>query len=218
MFPVVLEDGRQMCSHCKDHQLTQRDEIKTLFQDTLRFITEGYHISMPKNLHIRFQSSDAIAKEAGSVDGGRILGFYNSRSHQLWLEARGPKIAMQSTLIHELTHAWQFHSAEFMRKLNKVLRKFPRRKRRLIRLLILEGHAVYMEVETMRRLHEDAYADRIHASHMRQNDEYGIGYRWVRDHLLPRSGEGSHMTPYNAMLQLLQDVIDEKVVIKCDDI
>ncbi len=214
MFPVVLADGRQMCLHCKDHQLTQKDEIKTLFTQTVQYITEGYQISLPKNMHIRFQSATAIAKEAGNVDGGRILGFYNSGNHQLWLEARGPKIAMQSTLIHELTHAWQFHNSDFIQRLQKLLQQYPKKERALIRLLILEGHSVYMEVETMRRMHEESYADRIHAAYMQRQDEYGTGYRLVRDYLIEKSGQGSHMTPYHAMIQLLQDLIDGKVVIK----
>lgn len=214
MFPVVLADKRQMCLHCKDHQLTQKDEIKTLFTETVQYITDGYQISLPRNIHVRFQSAAAIAKEAGNVDGGRILGFYNSGNHQLWLEARGPKIAMQSTLIHELTHAWQFHNAEFSQKLQQLLLKYPKRERSLIRLLILEGHSVYMEVETMRRMHEDTYADRIHDAYLQRQDEYGTGYRLVRDYLIEKSALGSHMTPFNAMIQLLQDLIDGKVVIK----
>lgn len=214
MFPVVLADNRKMCLHCKDHQLTQKEEIKTLFTQTVQYITEGYQISLPRNIHVRFQSASAIAKEAGSVDGGRILGFYNSGNHQLWLEARGPKIAMQSTLIHELTHAWQFYNSDFSQKLQKLLQKYPKAERKLIRLLILEGHSVYMEVETMRRMHEESYADRIHASYMQRTDEYGTGYRLVRDYLIEKSGQGSHMTPFVAMTQLLQDLIDGKVVIK----
>ena len=213
MFPIVLGDNRRMCTHCKDHQLTQKDEIKTLFADTLQFFSEGYRITLPKNLHVRFQSAEAIAQEAGTVDGGRILGFYNSRTHQLWLEARGPRIAMQSTLIHELTHAWQFHNPDFSEKLQKVLKKSPRNQRGKIRLLLLEGHAVFMEIETMRRMHEEAYADRIHGAYLQRDDEYGAGYRLVRDYLIQKGALGSHMTPFNAMILLLQDVIDGKVVI-----
>ena len=95
-----------------------------------------------------------------------------------------------------------------------MLRKFPRDQRGKIRLLILEGHAVFMEVETMRRMHEDAYADRIHASYMLREDEYGTGYRLVRDYLIQKCGLGSHITPFSAMILLLQDVIDGKVVIQ----
>ncbi len=213
MFPVELADGRRMCRHCKDHQLSQKDEIKSLFAETIQFLTEGYGIAFPRNLHVRFQSADAIRRATGETSGGRVLGFYNSRNRQLWLEAQGPRISMQSTLIHELTHAWQFHEPEFRDNLQRVLRKYPRKDRDRIRLLILEGHAVFMEVETMRKLREDAYADRVHAASMQRQDEYGIGYRMLRDYILNLGQQGSYMTPYKAMIQLLQDIIDGKVTI-----
>lgn len=213
LFPTRLSDGRQMCGHCKDHQLTQRDEIKSMFKETVRYLKEGYGIALPTNLHIRFQSADAIARATGGCSDGRILGFYNAGSHQLWLEARGPRIAMQSTLIHELTHAWQFHDPEFSRLLPQVLRRFPRKDRNRMRLLLLEGHAVYMEIESMRKMHEDPYADRIHASSMQRNDEYGQGYRLVRGYIADLGDLGSYMTPYKAMIQLLRDILDGKVTI-----
>lgn len=214
MYPVTLSDGRKMCGHCRDHQLTQQEEIRSMYRDTLRYLKDGYGISLPSNLHIRFQSADAIRRAAGGSEDGRILGFYNSSSHMLWLEARGPRIAMQSTLIHELTHAWQYHEAEFIQRLQRVLRKFPRRERNRIRLQLLEGHAVYMEIETMRRMHEDSFADRMHAISMTRQDEYGAGYRMLRDYINDQAQLGSYMTPFKAMIQLLQDILDGKAAIQ----
>ena len=213
MFPVRLADGRRMCAHCKDHQLTQRDEIKSMFVSTVKALTEGYFITLPKNIHVRFQSADAIARATGGVDGGRILGFYNSANHQLWLEARGPRVAMQGTLIHELTHAWQHDDPTFSRSFQKMLRKYPKGKRELIRLLLLEGHAVFMEIEGMRKMHEKAYADRMHEITMLRSDEYGRGYRLVHDYIVEQGEAGSHMTPFKAMTQLVQDILDGKVTI-----
>lgn len=213
MSPKVLGDDRRMCAHCKDHQLSQKDEIKSLFTETLRYMTEGYSISLPGNLHVRFQSADAIRRATGNEPGGRVLGFYNYRSRQLWLEARGPKIAIQSTLIHELTHAWQFHDPDFQRILPRVLRKFPKDKRDEIRLLLLEGHAVFLEVETMRRLNEEAYADRLHTISMQRSDVYGVGYRLLRDYILEKNDLGSHMTPFSSMNQLLDDILNGTVTL-----
>ena len=214
MYPVDLSDGRQMCGHCKDHQLTQQEEIRSMYHDTVRYLKEGYSIALPSNLHIRFQSADAIRRATGGCEDGRILGFYNSGNHMLWLEARGPRIAMQSTLIHELTHAWQHHDPEFSERLQRVLRKYPRRERNRIRLQIQEGHAVYMEIETMRRMHEDAFAERMHDISMVRDDEYGIGYRMLRGYIDDQSQLGSYMTPFKSMIQLLQDILDGKVMIK----
>ena len=215
LVPTELSDGRRMCSHCKDHQLTQKDEIKSMFAETVLYMTEGYDITLPKKIHVQFQSADAIARATGGVDGGRILGFYSHGNRQLWLEARGPRIAMQSTLIHELTHAWQHHDRTFDRTLQRMLRKFPRKKRALVRLLLLEGHAVYMEIHTMRKLHEDEFANRMHAMTMAREDEYGVGYRLVAGYIEDQAALGSHMTPFRAMTQLIQDILEGKVTIEC---
>lgn len=214
LFPTELSDGRCMCSHCKDHQLTQKDEIKSMFLETVLYLTEGYDITLPRKIHVRFQSADAIARATGGVDGGRILGFYNSGNHQLWLEARGPRIAMQSTLIHELTHAWQHHDRAFVQAFQRMLRKFPRNKRALVRLLLLEGHSVYMEIDAMRRMHEDEFADRMHAMSMAREDEYGHGYRLVSGYIGDLMAAGSHMTPYKAMTQLVLDIAEGRVTLE----
>ena len=209
LFTVELEDHRRMCSHCKDHQLTQKDEIKSMFADIYRFMQEGYGINLRKNIHVRFQSASAIAKETGGVTGGRILGFYNFGNHQLWLEARGPRVAMQSTLIHELTHAWQQVNLD----MKQLLNRFPVTERDRLRLLLMEGHAVYVEIETMRKKNEEAYADRLQAITLQRDDEYGQGYRLLYDYIKSKEDEGSHMNPFTAMQQLVQEIIDGKVTI-----
>ena len=93
------------------------------------------------------------------------------------------------------------------------LRKFPKDKRDEIRLLLLEGHAVFLEVETMRRLNEEAYADRLHTISMQRSDVYGVGYRLLRDYILEKNDLGSHMTPFSSMNQLLDDILNGTVTL-----
>ena len=213
MFYTGLGDNRRMCAHCKDHQLTQQDEIKTMFVNTVNFLKDGYQISLPDNIHVRFQSADAIRKATHCEADARILGFYSPGNHQLWLEGRGPRIAMQSTLVHELTHVWQYDDPEFSKTLPRMLRKFPKKKRDLLRLLLLEGHAVFMEIDAMRKLNEQKYADRTRMITMLRNDEYGKGYRLVAPYITDCQAEGSYVTPFVAMRRLVQDIIDGKVTI-----
>ncbi len=208
-FATVLQDGRRMCAHCRDHQLTQRDEIRSLYMETLQFFQTDYHERMRKNIHVRFQSAEAIRRAAGTVDNGRILGFYNHSNHLLMIEARGPRIAIQSTLIHELTHAWQYDQLD-MRQLSK---KLPALRRSELLLMLLEGHAMYTEIETMRSMNETEYTDRMHAITMLREDEYGAGYRMVYEYLENLKAEGSHMNPLAAMRQLVDDIINGKVAL-----
>lgn len=209
LFTIDLQDGRCMCSHCKDHQIQQKDEIKQLFKDTLQLLERDYGIKLRKNIHVRFQSADTIRKATGVMQGGRVLGFYNRGNHQLWIEARGPRICVQSTLIHELTHTWQFDEL----KLKKMYAKLPggKEQKDMLQLMILEGHAVYMEIETMRRLHEYEYAQYMHNFTLMRDDEYGKGYKLIADYLKEKEAEGSHMTPYEAMKKLVNGIIDGTV-------
>ena len=209
LFTIDLQDGRCMCSHCKDHQVQQKDEIKQLFRDTQQLLERDYGIKLRKNIHVRFQSAETIRKATGVMQGGRVLGFYNRANHQLWIEARGPRICVQSTLIHELTHTWQFDEL----KLKKMYAKLPgdRQQKDTLQLMILEGHAVYMEIETMRRLHEYDYANYMEAMTRMRDDEYGKGYCLISDFLKEKEAEGSHMTPYEAMKQLVDGIINGTV-------
>lgn len=145
IFAWQLSDGRCMCAHCHDHQKTQKDEIKRLFLETKQMLESHYHIEFRKDINVRFQSADAIRKAAGGLDNGRIVGFYSHDKRQLWIEARGPSVAMESTIIHELTHAWQ-HDVLPLKELANAFPKDVRDKR--VQLL-LEGHAVYVELEAM---------------------------------------------------------------------
>ena len=204
LFTYDLEDGRCMCRDCKNHQLSRRDEIKTLYAETVQFMEKRYGITLRKNIHVRFQSAAAIRKAVGNSFNGRVLGFYTHRSRQLWLESRGPKIAIQSTLLHELTHCWQYDRLN----IRALVRKFPKKDAQKNLLLLLEGHAMYVEVDAMRRLNELEYADRIEAETRARKDEYGVGYRLLYDYIHEEEEKGSHINAFTAMEQLVTDIIE----------
>ena len=196
-----------MCNDCKNHQLTQRGEIKNLYLQTVQYMTQGYSIRLRERLHIRFKSAEEIRAVTGTPIDGRVLGFYSPKTHQLWIEGRGPRISMQATLAHELTHVWQYDNLP----LRRLRAKLPKATREQTMLRILEGHAVYVEIDVMRRLHENNYADFMHALSMLRNDEYGIGYRWIKDLMEAKQSEGSYKNAFYAMLEIAEDIIAGKV-------
>lgn len=214
IFAWQLSDGRCMCHHCHDHQKTQKDEIKKLFKETVTMLEGHYkNLELPKNINVRFQSADAIRKVAGGSDDGRIVGFYNHSKRQLWIEARGPSVAMQSTIIHELTHAWQ-HKALPLNDLAKALPKTTRDKQITI---LLEGHAVYVELDAMDGMGEGAYAARLKKEYENRDDVYGYGYKFVSEYITKQRIQGSYVTPFSAMQSLVDDVINKEVVIPCPE-
>ena len=208
LFMEEMEDGRYICHDCKDHQLSQKDEIRQLYADTVRLLETGYGISVRKNLHVYFKSAEDIRKALGDDgSGGRCLGFYYDRKKQLWLESQGPRIAMQATLFHELTHSWQ-HDVLPLKKLRRAL---PKAERNRLMLLLMEGHAMYVEIDAMRRLKEFEYADRLHEETWNRKDEYGVGYHLLYDRIRSKGEEGSHMNAFAAMRELVDDIIEGRL-------
>lgn len=209
LFVHELNDTRLMCNSCYDHQVTQREEIKTLYMQTVDFLESGYAIEIRKNINVRFKSAREIAKELSGVTNGRALGFYRDFGHQLWLEARGPRVPMRGTMIHELTHCWQ-HDNLPLKELKKAL---PKDKRDELLIMLLEGHATYVEIETMKEMHETDYAMRQHQAFWQRDDEYGRGYRLIYDYFKEKAAEGSHMNVFTIMQTLATDIINGKVII-----
>ena len=203
--PFQLSDGRLMCGYCHNHQISQRDEIRTLFTDMVRLMEESYNIKFRKNIHVRFKTASEI-KAAASDEGGRVLGFYEHSKKELWLEARGPRTAMESTLAHELTHSWQFDELDIAMLKKRIGND------KMIKLL--EGHAKFVEIDVMRRKNEIESADNMHRLLLTDKSIYGEGYRFVISQLPGMIAEGSHVTPFEAMKRLTQQLLEGKAVMK----
>lgn len=197
LFTCKMDDERRMCRSCKQQQISQKDEIKGLYKETVDFLCKTYHIKLRKNIHLRLQSADSIRKRCQISGAGRVLGFYQPGNHELWIEARGPRNAVQDTMIHELSHAWQFDNVN----VTKLKRKYKEKDK-----LFLEGHASYMEVDAMRKLGEGEYADHLEEILMMRDDEYGEGYRMLKDYLEAEEKKGSHHTPYEALKELIDQM------------
>ncbi len=203
-----LEDGRVMCLHCHDHQKTQRDEIQSLFINTRTALEEYYSgVKFSRDIHVEFQSAEAIRKAAGGIDNGRIVGFYKHSKKQLWIEARGPSVAMTSTIIHELTHSWQHD--------NLPLKDLEKKTSQEQMTLVLEGHAVYVEIDAMRERGEVTYADRLEKEILQRDDVYGHGYAFVNEFIKGKIIRGAHVTPFVAMEELVQSIIKKEVIVPC---
>ncbi|MBQ6628915.1 MAG: hypothetical protein IJH65_08875 [Methanobrevibacter sp.] len=194
VFAYVMDDGRKMCRSCKQQQISQKKEISEVYLTTVEFIEKTYNIVINKKIHVKLQSAKRIKAASQSLAEGRVLGFYNNSKHELWIETRGPRIAVQDTMIHELTHAWQFENLN-MSKLNRL---DPEE-----RLRYLEGHAVYMEIDVLKKLGEEEYAAYVERTLMTLNTVYGDGYRMLKEYLDNAKSQGSHYTPFEAMKELI---------------
>ena len=136
---------------------------------------------LPDDIKIKFKSATAIRKHLGIMEGGRVLGFYNSKKHEIWIERNGPEACVMSTVLHELTHAWQYANLDFSN---------PK-----LTLAFIEGHSTYVEIEGMYERKQARYASFLDRITMARDDEYGIGYRFWKDYISAESDKNifNHM-------------------------
>ena len=195
-----LSDGRHMCSECETQMIKQEDEIRQLFEAVIKNMNTHYGIKIPDKIHLRFASADAIRKKMGvGGQNERILGFCEKKDKgkkkDLWIEGRGPRNTVQSTLIRELTHYWQFEEIG----LDKLAKMSPDKG-----LTISEGHALYVEVCAMRDFGEVDYADAMEAQLEKRDDIIGEGFRQFREYMQTVEGAGSYMNPFEAFRNLAE--------------
>lgn len=195
-----LSDGRHMCSECETQMIKQEDEIRQLFEAVIKNMNTHYGIKIPDKIHLRFASADAIRKKMGvGGQNERILGFCEKKDKgkkkDLWIEGRGPRNTVQSTLIRELTHYWQFEEIG----LDKLAKMSPDKG-----LTISEGHALYVEVCAMRDFGEVDYADAMEAQLEQRDDIIGEGFRQFREYMQTVEGAGSYMNPFEAFRNLAE--------------
>lgn len=162
-----MDDGRIMCQECHNHITTEREEIKQMLASAIDTLEKYYGIAIPSGIKVKFKSATAIRKASGGSGSGRVLGFYNHRRREIWVERKGPRPAVMSTLMHELTHAWQFANLE--------ISKFD--------LMYLEGHTSYVEVECLRLLKQPMYGGFLEDVLTKGTDVYSEGYRFWKDYL-----------------------------------
>jgi len=163
-----MDDGRIMCPECGSHLANSREEVKQLLQQAIQILEKTYGITLPDGIKVKFKSASTIREHTQS--NGRVLGFYNLKRKEIWIERNGPKACVLSTLLHELTHAWQHANISMD-----------------IELHYLEGHTSYVEVECMRLQKQRAYADFLNESLMNADDAYGQGYRLWKQYLQDES-------------------------------
>ena len=166
-----FDDARIMCEDCYKHRTTERREIQILLKQAYQTLENTYGIKLPEGIKIKFKSAASIRKAGCAGYGGRVLGFYIFSRREIWVERGGPEPCVLSTLIHELTHAWQHDNLN----VDKIDLKY------------LEGHSVYVEIECSRILGQRIYADFMERSVLSGDDVYAWGLQYWKDYLRTES-------------------------------
>ncbi len=189
----VLKDGRERCNECKKTAINRVGQFRKLYKEVHRQIEDIFGIKIKSKIKIRITNAEEIAKEGGyefkptAGFDGRALGFAQRLGNgktRIMLENGAPRLETEKTLVHEMTHIWQYE--------NMLNLWSPERD-----LVAIEGMAVWTEAQylTSQGLGERAKAYVDARSH--EDSEYGQGMREYIKRYPLRNGRKVHRgTPF----------------------
>jgi hypothetical protein len=174
-----LSDGRERCTSCKDSAVESLTELEQIYDEARKWLARRFSpVQLRKDIKIYFTTADEVARERGSVFAPtsgfdpRAIGFARRARHEIYIENGQPYHMTLGTLIHEMTHIWQFDNLD----MEKMEREHGD--------LYEEGHATWVEVQC---LNERGIGIIYSEYQMQRDDVYGNGARAIETLVLSRS-------------------------------
>ena len=203
VFAWRMNDDRCMCAHCHDHQVIRNEEIKRVYDDMRKMLTDHYHIKLREDINVRFQSAEAIKRVISIYRPDGLISYYNHRKHQMWIEVKGPKVAIKGAVIRELTHCWLYDNL----RMTELERKFPLDEREKRIWWLFDIMSAYIQVQTLMKS-EPGYAIRLKNKY---RSMYKVDYfKIIFDdpHKMENITYEKHMTSFDIIRRFIDGFIE----------
>jgi len=189
----VLKDGRERCAECEKTAITKVRDFRKIYKQIHKRMETIFGIKIRSKIEIRITTATEIAKEFGEKfvptphSDARVLGFAQRLSNgktRLFLENGSPRIQTEKTLVHELTHVWQYENMDVLWN--------PRDP------VAIEGMAVWTEAQYLVCIGEEKRAIDYVSHRSAEQSEYGQGMReYIQKYPLRKSSTATHKTPFS---------------------
>ena len=171
----ILADGRERCPTCGNTAIKSLEEFSKLHESILRNMKLFYGIKINAPVHVQMVNSKKLHKKLNQTfiptgdSDGRILGvaIKDRKGYSILIENGAPKIMSTMTMVHEMTHIWQY--------LNWNAQKIKKRYGS-DELEIYEGMAKWVEIQYAYLIGETAAAKRQEIITEHRDDPYGRGF------------------------------------------
>lgn len=184
-----LNDGRIRCNDCGSTAITTIEDFREIFFRCLETMEDFYGIKYKVPISVKMTNAREIAKGSGmifrpSTDVAiRALGFAQKKfgQYSLVVENGSPRLGAINTIVHEMTHIWQY----FNWNTADIYRIYAMRNpdcTKKARDIVYEGMAMWASVQYLYQIGETYYAAQQEAIIEQREDVYGIGFRIYRDH------------------------------------
>lgn len=191
----VLPDGRERCINCGRTSIKTEAEFRKLYQEVVEGMELFFGVRIDVPVKIKMVNAKRLHKYMGQsfvptagMDG-RAVGLACKKDHTILLENGAPRLRALMTLVHEMTHIWQYRNwdeAEIVRQYGQEQRKE-----------VYEGMARWSEIQYAYLIGETATAKREEICTRFQDDEYGRGFlKYVSRYPISEGTQLEGATPF----------------------
>lgn len=183
-----LNDGRVRCNDCSASAITTLTDFKELFYRCLSLMGGFFDIRYRVPISVKTADAREIAKGAGMIFkpssdvAARALGYAQKKrgKYSLIIENGSPRLAAIDTIVHEMTHIWQYLNWND----NDIVRIYGMNKDACTmraRDIVYEGMAMWASIQYLYQIGETFYAAEQEALAESRQDVYGVGFRLYRE-------------------------------------
>lgn len=199
-----LNDGRFRCNDCSATAVNSLDEFREIFDRVLQLMEMFYGVVLTVPVQVRTADARTVNRGAGYIyragrgGGPRVLGYACRRGgrYSLVVENGSPRLATINTMVHELTHIWQYLNWKDARILG-TYQGSDNRRTATARDIVYEGMAMWASIQYLYQIGERYYAAVQQADAMRRTDVYGVGFRlYEAQYPLVKDMSLLHSTPF----------------------
>ena len=174
-----LNDGRIRCNDCSATAINNLQEFREIFLQCLNLMESFFDIDYDVEITVKMTDAYKIARGFGSVyqptceADSRVLGYAQRLfgKYSIFMENGSPRMETISTMVHEMTHIWQYKNW----KEEEIDRLYPTPEKRD---MVYEGMAVWVSIQYLYLIGEYAYARKQEAiySDKKRKDLYAEGF------------------------------------------
>ena len=173
----ILLDGRERCNFCSRTAVKTEKDFKKIYDEVMHNLDILYGIKITVPIKIKMVNAKTLHKQLGYTfvptekADGRILGVAirdRKNNYTILLENGSPRLSAMMTMVHELTHIWQY--------LNWNAAKIKLLYGEAQNLEIYEGMAKWVEIQYAYLMNEKQSARREEIITRLRDDAYGRGF------------------------------------------
>jgi hypothetical protein len=177
-----MTDGRIRCRDCSTSSIESIEEARDLYYKVCELLGCFFGIRFNVPIGVKLTDANTIARGIGmvfrpSVDvAPRVVGYACRKkgNYFLCMENGSPRLAFLDTLVHELTHIWQYINWND----SKIEKRYGTGSNRDI---VYEGMASWVAIQYMYQIGESSYAELQEYLVSNRDDVYGEGLRLFRE-------------------------------------